>query len=300
MSRWASPALRRVGYVALVAGALALLWIARESLLAIWRDHLGTFVVVGMLMAIGIVVQVLNFLQLLGWHQRLAVRPAIHAWALATVLNYLGPFQPGLALRFAYFKANGVPLSRSAETTLRQLHLSMWTALLAAAAAFALLGGQAGWVCAVGAVGAFIAWPRVLAIFRPWVLRRQRPAWLRRHLASLDIVLTPLPLRATRYFFLQHGLGALLILFAYRQFGAAISVGGAILVAVGVYVSSLVALLPNNLGILDGFYVATAKSGGLDASTALALALLLRGAHISTCLIVAMITWRPGGKSHGH
>lgn len=289
--------LRRLGYLLVVVAAALLLWFSRANLLAIYSEHLSTFLVVCVLMSLGITVQTLNFLHLLAWREPLAIRPAIHAWALATALNYLGPFQPGLALRLAYFKSRGVPLTYTAATTLRQLQLSMWTALLVSAIALALLGGEAGWLGAGLLLAIFVAWPRLLDEARPRLLRLRWPAWLQRHLPSLAIVLTPLPLAATRYFFLQHLLGAALILFTYRQFEAVVSVAGAMLIAVGVYLSSLVAILPNNLGILDGLYVATAKSGGLDSTTAIALAILFRTAHICVCLAAALLTWRPGENS---
>jgi Lysylphosphatidylglycerol synthase TM region len=290
---WRSPAVLRVCYVLLLVAVAVLLWSMRAGLLVIWQDHQLTFLGVGAIMSLGLLVQVMNFLQLLEWPRPLALRPAVHAWALATLLNYLGPFQPGLALRIAYFKSQGVPLARTAATTLRQLQLSVWTALAVCAVALVLLGGLSGWLGGGVLCLVFVVWPRILSALRPWFLGRRGPAWFVRHRESFDIVLTPLPFRSTRYFFLQHFLGGMLIFFSYRQLGASISVAHALLIAVGVYVSSFVALLPNNLGLLDAFYVATARSGGLDGTEAIALALLFRVAHVTVCLGAALVTSKP-------
>lgn len=289
-------ALRRIGYLLLLGAIAALLWYSRESLVPIWRDHRWAFLVTAALMVGGVVVQVLNFLQLLAWPQPLSLRAAAHAWALATLLNYLGPFQPGLALRLAYFKSHGVPLARTAATSLRFLHLSMWTALLVAGAALCSKGGQLGWISGGLLLAAFAAWPWAMAWLLPRLAAWRLPAWLHRHRAELDIALSPLPLRHTRYFFVQHLLGAVLVLYAYREFGADLSAADALLIAVGVYVSSLVAILPNNIGVLEGFYIATAQAGGLDPATAIALALFIRGAHIGACLVAAVATWRTEGS----
>jgi len=295
MEMMKSLALRRAGYVVLLVGIGAVLWFSREGLLAVWRDHHWAFLVLAVLMMVGMLVQVLNFLHLLEWHERLAVRAAAHAWALATLLNYLAPFQPGLALRLAYFKSQGVPLSRTAATTLRQLHLSMWTALLVAGVAFCIKGGHSGWVAGLLLMVAFIAWPMVLAWSLPWLKAWRWPAWMETHRGSVEIAMTPLPLRKTFYFFVQHALGATLVLFAYREFGAALSPANAMLISVGVYLSSLVAILPNNLGLLEGLYILTARASGLDPITSLALALFIRGAHICACLAMALVTWRTEG-----
>ncbi len=289
-------AVRRIGYLALLGATGALLWYSRDSLLPIWREHPWAFVVTAALMIGGILVQVLNFLQLLEWPQSLSLRAAMHAWALATLLNYLGPFQPGLALRLAYFKSHGVPLSRTAATSLRLLHLSMWTALLVAGLALCLKGGTAGWLSGGLLMAAFVAWPRGLAWLMPRLAAWRMPAWMHKHRGELDIALSPLPLRHTRYFFVQHLLGAGLVLYAYREFGADLSAADAILIAVGVYVSSLVAILPNNIGLLEGLYIATAQAGGLDPATSIALALFIRGAHICACLVAAVATWRHEGS----
>jgi len=288
--------LRRIGYVVLLGATAALLWVSRDSLLPIWRAHHWAFLVSAALMIGGIVVQVLNFLHLLEWPERLGRRAAVHAWALATLLNYLGPFQPGLALRLAYFKSHGVPLARTAATTLRLLHLSMWTALLVAGVAMCMKGGRPGWIGGGALMAAFLAWPKLLAWLLPRIAAWPLPAWLQKHRGALDIAMTPLPFRHTRYFFVQHLLGAVLVLFAYREFGADVSLADAMLIAVGVYVSSMVAILPNNIGVLEGLYIATAQAGGLDPATSIALALFIRGAHICACLVAAVATWRPEGS----
>jgi hypothetical protein len=61
-----------------------------------------------------------------------------------------------------------------------------------------------------------------------------------------------------------------------------------------VYASALVAVMPGNLGVMDGIYLLGGHSLGLTAHESAAIALLLRAAHIVSCFLIALLV--PSGQ----
>jgi len=123
------------------------------------------------------------------------------------------------------------------------------------------------------------------------LLKDRGPQALRRHLPeALEL---PSPGAAVGVLALYGG-GTAILLYGYAAFGADIDAAAAVLMACGVYVSSLVSLLPGNLGVSEAIYLVGGRSMGLSVSEATALALLLRTAHIaaSTMLAVLLHFWR--------
>lgn len=277
-----------------VVAALAYLTITYwQTISSTLRQHTLTVAYAGCLSVAGITVQVLNFLLLLDSPAKPAFRPTVRAWALANLANYLGPFQPGLAVRAAFFKANGITISATALTTLRQLHLSVWTALCIGSAG---LVSDSNAIRMVGAASlcAFLAWFVVLHVLRKYVRRLKRRAGTKQCSRPLNLmtrVAPPVPGWSIWLSVAQHLLIASSLFGVYWSFGAQLTISGALLLAVASSLSTLIAITPSNLGIQEALFGIVALEAGLSVGSALTMGLVFRLGHIAACLSILALTF---------
>lgn len=273
---------------------LTLFWLvswAWPEIGPILLEHRSTLCFAIIVYLLALAVQTLNFLKLLQTKLTIPFSKALRAWALGQLANYLGPLQPGLAVRFLFFRRHGVSTPVILNATLQQIHLSLWVATGAFAVSALLIGSDVLQLLGGLCILVFLTWPMVVTFLRRLLLIIPFSHRLNRYSKPITPLLSIPPVTLLPWFSLQYILGALLISVVYASFGANLTVGEALLIATTVYASSLVALLPNNLGLQDALYGAFAYSGGLDLSTVLSIILLLRVAHILACgLLVITIS----------
>jgi hypothetical protein len=147
--------------------------------------------------------------------------------------------------------------------------------------------------------GAFIAGFLIVPFMRNAILavlvRTSRPRWLVARRDVLCDALRGIDIGGVVGVVAQYIVGTALLWFVYRAFGAPIHPGHALLLSCMVYVSSLVALLPGNLGILEAIYVFGGHGAGLSLAQSTALALLLRCSQIVAAVALAL-AGSPSGK----
>jgi len=279
---------RGATYLALIVVTTILVMRWWEALLTIWRQQGGTLVGAVMLMILALIVQARNFTSFLGNIPGINIWPLSRVWAFTALLNYLGPLQPGVAARVAYLARRGIRIGDSLLATWRQICVSVWVSTGGLALGLCLTGDSRGRFPALVLCIVFVGIALLRNGIRSVLDHVERPIWLVRHKQLLQSAIGGITLSGIIGVVVQYVIGTLLLLWVYRRFGAHILVGHAIVLSCMVYVSSLVAIMPGNLGIMDGIYMLGGHGMGLSVPQSAALALLLRGAHILGCGLLVL------------
>jgi len=277
---------RGITYLLMLVVAAILVAVWWTDLVKIWREQGLTLVVAAIFMVLALIVQTRNFITFLGEPLRLGTWGLSRVWATTALANYLGPFQPGVALRVAYLSRRGVKISTSLLATWRQLCVSVWISLGGLATGLWLTGDPRMRLPALALLVAFLGLAMLRGVLLAVLERVERPAWLAQRKHLLRSAISGISVPGIIGVVLQYAIGTLLLLWVYHRFGANIILGQALVLACMVYVSSLVAVMPGNLGIMDGIYMIGGHGLGLTVAESAALALLLRGAHIAGCLVL--------------
>ncbi len=269
------------------------LWLAlkyRHDIYLSLRNHPQEIFSAIFLGCIFITIQAFNFLQLLNVEVKPPLSSTLHTWALANLTNYLGPLQPGLLIRFGFFKDYGIGLKRVAATTLLQLYLSVWTGLaIAASAMFFNTDGyiRQGWIIFAGLFAIFPF------LFRLSLRLYQRLKNNSDSVSSFEKSKSTFPLLQFNKlwpFPIQYALMSLNLFIVYNGFQAGLSIQNSLIFAFFMTLSSLFVLLPNNLGIQELFFVVTARLVGVSSLDSITIAFIYRLAHIVACTILLFIT----------
>jgi uncharacterized membrane protein YbhN (UPF0104 family) len=181
-----------------------------------------------------------------------------------------------------------VGIAESLLATWRQLIVSIWISLIGLAVGLLLTGDPRGrWP----ALALFLLWLAVFflrKLWLKWLDHLTRPGWLvsrKQLLHKAAIGITP---RGVAGVVAQYVLGGIVVYWVYSRFGASIGAGEALILACVVYVSTIVAVLPANLGVLEVIYMFVGHGFGMSVVQVGALALLLRVAHITSNALLAL------------
>jgi uncharacterized membrane protein YbhN (UPF0104 family) len=285
--RWRSAA-----YLLLIIIAIVLIALWWPELVGIWREQALTFVGAVIVMVCSTFVQARNFLVFLDVKHSVRRWRFARVWALSALANYVAPLQPGVAVRVGWLSHRGVNVTEGLLATWRQLIASIWIAMLGLAVGLLLTGDPRGrWPAfslAVAWVIAFI----LRKICLRWLDRLAYPQWLANHrdlLRRAAIGITPSGLVGV---IAQYVLGTLVLYWVYSRFGADIGVGQALILACLIYLSSIVSILPGNLGVTEAIYMLGGHGFDLSLAAAGALAILIRVAHVGANLLIALTGFR--------
>lgn len=288
MSRIVWRRWRSVAYLTLIATAVALVVIWWPQLATIWREQALTFVVALAVVFVATLVQARNFLTFLDKPNTLHFWPFVRVWAVGALANYVAPLQPGIAVRVAWLARHDVNVVTSLLATWRQSVASCWVALLGLTIGVLLTGDPRGrWPALILSLLCLIAFLMRQVLLR-WLDRVVHPAWLVRRKQLLHRAATGITLSGLVGVIVQYALGTLLLYWVYSRFGATIGVGQALVLTCLVYVSSMIAVLPGNLGVTEAIYMLGGHGFGLEVTTAGALAILIRVAHVAANMIIAL------------
>lgn len=288
---------RDVAYLLLVVIAIGLTVVWWPELARIWRGQALTFVGVVVLMICATLVQARNFLVFLDVRHHLRVWRFSSVWALSALANYVAPLQPGIAVRIAWLKRHGISISNGLLATWRQLVVSVWVSLAALAIGLLLTGDPRGrWPALVLGVVWVIAFA-LRKLWLNWLDCLSRPHWLVRRKELLHSAATGITFTGVLGVVAQYILGTIVMYWVYTRFGAAIGLGQALIMTCLVYVSSIVAVLPGNLGVTEAIYMLGGHGFGLNVTSAGALAILIRVAHVGANMILALTEVRLNRRS---
>lgn len=267
----------------LVAVLLVTWW---PELTGVWRGHSVTFAIAIVLMCAGMMLQAVNFVSFMEHAGFVRKWPLARIWALSALVNYAGPFQPGIAVRVGYLRKRGVPVAEGLLAVWRQTTVTAWMALAGFAVGLFAIGevGEQFWAAILSL--SFIAVYLLRSFLRSTLEKLSRPSWLVERKQILIRAVSRISAIGIIGVALQFATGAVLLLWCYSRFGADIRFGDALVLASVVYVSSLVAVVPGNLGVMEGIYLLGGHGLGLSVEEAAALAFLLRGSHVTGCLVL--------------
>lgn len=283
---------RKIAYLLLIAVVIALVVIWWPVLVNIWRNQALTFVGAVVVMICATLVQARNFLTFLDTPKRLPVWPFSRLWALSALANYLAPLQPGIAVRVTWLARNNVNITTSLLATWRQLVASGWIALAGLSIGLLLTGDSRGYLPALVLASLSLAVFLLRGFWLRWLDHMVRPAWLISRKQLLHRAVTGITVSGLAGIVVQYVLGTLLLWWVYSHFGAPIGVGQALILACLVYVSSMVAVLPGNLGVMEAIYMLGGHGFGLSVAASGALAILIRVAHIAANLVITLAGMR--------
>lgn len=292
--------LRNAAYLLLVVIVVGLIVYWWPQLAAIWREQALTFAGAIVIMVCATLVQAHNFLTFLATPVRLRVRHFAPVWAWSAFANYVAPLQAGgIAVRTTWLAKCGIGVADSLLATWRQLVVSIWISLLGLAIGLVSLGGTWGrwpaFVLALLWLAAYVA----RKLWLNWLERMTSPHWLVRRKQLLQSAVTNISPAGLAGVVAQYVLGTLLLYWVYARFGATLGIGNALVLACLVYASTIVAVLPGNLGITEAIYMLGGYGFGLSVAQAGALAILIRTAHITTNLLVALSGVWPHNRTSG-
>jgi len=287
-----APAVRRLRngvYFLLIAVAVALVVIWWPVLVRIWREQALTFAGAVVVMVCGTFVQARNFLAFLDVGHSVRRWRFTRVWALSALANYVAPLQPGIAVRVAWLSHRGISVPEGLLATWRQLVVSIWIAMLGLAAGLLLTGDPRGrWPALV--LG--IAWVTTFILRKlwlGWLSNLTRPNWLASRKDLLQRAAANITWHGIAGVAVQYVLGTLLLFWIYTRFGASVGWGQALIICCLAYMSSLVAFLPGNLGVVEAIYMLGGHGFGLSVAEAGALAILIRVAHVVANMLLVFI-----------
>lgn len=278
---WQWRTWRNVAYLLLVVVAIVLVAYWWPTLTTIWREQALTFLGATVIMICATLIQARNFLAFLDFEHSIRAWRFAQIWAMSSLANYVAPLQPGIAVRVTWLTQHGVSIPEGLLATWRQLIVSVWISLIGLTVGLLLTGDSRGFWPAL-LLG--LVWMAVFALRKlllGWLDHLARPTWLAHRKQWLHRAATGIVLSGVVGIVVQYALGTLVLYWVYSRFGAAIEVGPALIMACLVYVSSIVAVLPGNLGVLEAIYMLGGHGFGLSVAETAALVLLLRVANIA-------------------
>lgn len=277
--------IRKAIYLLVIGIVTAFLWRQGSAPWLHAAEHWPVMIALAALSAFGLVVQTMSFRLMTPPEYRPVFSRTLAIWAVSAALSVVAPFLAGIAARTTLLVRHGMSLKHCAVASLRQIWLGLEYALLLSALAlpctiwwFSLTAGAA---CAVG-------WITMLS-FRYKTRAYPHEKASGRFAPLLQAFSAPVPSQAHPWFVLQVLTMTAVYLVGFNGLGAKISVSEAIALSGLTVVLSLLAFVPNGLGITDVVWVALAHSSGLELEQAVAIAIVLRLGHLLGSGLLGML-----------
>ena len=281
-----SEMVRKLIYLPVISVLTWIIFQYWNQLFPIFLEHYTAIFIIIPISMYAIFLQSKNFTQLLHTTNKPALLDTTKMWALSGLTNYLGPFQPGLAVRAAYFKSHGISVRETLQTTVKQLVISIWIGLLVFSifAPFSL--NENIQKTSIFTLTLFLVAPllenKIIATIKRVIDKNNEihndTSWLRLN-----------KIGQYKLFFSVYISLCLSSWVIYEEFNANLYVYDYAILAVILVFSSLISITPNNLGIQELFFGYAAHAGGLSIPDGIAIALLYRVTHIFSCAFIILL-----------
>lgn len=289
--------IRRAAYLLAIAAVTIFLWKMGGAPWLHAAQHWPIMIALAALSAFGLAVQAMAFRLMAPPDNRPVFQITLAIWAISAALSVVAPFMAGIAARTTLLVRHGMSLKTCGLASLRQVWLGLEYALLLSALSLPF----ANWGIALNAGGGCaLAWLVMLALR----LKASSCRFDRLEKASgrfvrlIHAFSAPVPAQAHPWFALQVLTMSAVYLVGFNGFGAEISAFQAIALAGLTVVLSLIAFVPNGLGITDIAWVALARNAGLELEHAVAIAIVLRFGHLLASIALAMLLHKQLTKKH--
>lgn len=240
------------------------------------------FCAVAMISSFGLLVQATTFRECLPQgSSRPAMPRLLRIWAIAGAVSLAAPLIAGLALRTTMLRRETISIHASVGATLRQTWLNIESATLLGSVLL-LIHPWAGF--------RHLEW----VLFTSWILiwgsrRFMLLGVAPRLIARLPIVMSWSEAVSPRVqFWLWGQIAAMAMNYAvaYGMLGASLTWLEAGQLAILTVLASVIVVIPNGLGVLDGIWLWVGHNHGLDSATATAVVLTLRLGYLCACTMV--------------
>lgn len=285
--------LRRILYLLAIALVAAFLWRLGSAPWRMAGQHWHVMLAISALSAAGLLVQAMAFRLVAAVASRPALPATLAIWSSSAALSVVAPLLAGIAARTALLVRQGMRLEDCAVASLRQVWLGLEYALLLGALALPFTGWElsqavalpctAGWLCMAG--------------LRLYAARRQGPEPAGRLARALHALRTPVAASAHPWFILQIVAMSAVYLVGFNGLGAEIDMAQALALSSLTVLLSLIAFVPNGLGVTDAVWVVFARSAGVEIETAVAIAIVIRLGHLIAAAALGALLHRRLGKT---
>lgn len=273
--------LRYVFVIAVFSALIYFCYTYRADLLYSIKNHypvFGLLIVLSLLHLLGLAK---NFMLIIGFKG--AYVSVLNMWSLSSLLNYLGPFQPGLAVRAVYFKKNNISVPQVFLATARQIHINVWMGI--GVSAFFLMFSEAGYAkLQICLASIFLLWP----IFLHFLSKAIGHIQIWRKFSLEDLLL--FKLSCTWIPLLLYALVAFMFFITYLSYEADIGFAEVSVLSVVTKLSGIAPITPGNLGVQEAIIVLTKQLSGLSTGDVCGIAFLIRVSHMLACVFMYFFT----------
>lgn len=240
--------------------------------------------------AAGIVVQALSY-RSLSTTGKATPTPLeiIQIWSMSGALSVALPLLAGFGARTALLVQRGMPLTGTLLTSARQAWMGLEYALVIGAIAANFIDYEKkNWVvAALGLSWLFMVAFRVFAQKSAICAKNQSENKFQRLHQSLS---SPITTTAHIWFAIQMLLMGAIYYIAFHGFGANVNLAFAFLLASITVLASLIIIIPNGMGIMDGIWVMIGIHSNLELAQSVAFALTLRLSYLASASLVWIFT----------
>ncbi len=281
------PANRYLLFVRRFAYVLALSLIAyfsvlyKDILLEIVTYHWKVLLILSIASSCSLYIQAISFLCALQV-KKADYLMTVKIWTLGGLLNYLGPFQPGLIAKAVYFRTLQPSWKKLGAAYLNWSICNLWVAAILAVICLyfaGLISGKLLLICLA------------LVISAPFLTRLVSSNYLKRLPANFSraIALFNVDLRICALHTFQFFTMAVCYFYVYNQFGLNLTPALALLMATLTTLASVIPIFPNGLGLLELANVTMASFLGAAPETIFLVSALFRTSHILLSVVNYLI-----------
>ncbi len=258
----------------------------QEAIISTLHKHYDVLLTLTLLSMVAILLQAINYLDLLGRLQEIRILGVYRMWAYANLVNYVAPFQPGLIVRAVYFKNLGINYSQTGQCSLRQCYISFIVGLFILAIVIPNNTNLLLYIKLLVIIGFLLG---VITFFIKKSLLVKLICW-----SSISQFISGLFEKPTFKQVTMITLQYLIIGFAYyfvfTELGLDLTITYSLLLSSATVLTTLFSIFPNGIGIQEAFVGGMAYYLSDEVIKYLAIPLMLRISHIMSCVFILTLT----------
>jgi len=273
--------IQKVLYLVVFSGLVVYLYTLGSGPWIHFVENWLVFFVTVVIHAAAIFIQAVSFREVQTGANTLILNKLVRIWAFSGAVSVVAPVLAGLATRTALLVREGMPLSVCVAASVRQIWMGLEYACLigGVAAIFVEITGMKLFAVSLLVSGVVMRLLRLYGLRSKGFFRLSEWDWLE----SLRV---PVDLKSHPWFVAQLLAMSMIYYVAFNGVSASIGFQDAILLSAVTVLASLIVIIPNGLGVMDGLWVMVARQSGLDLDESVALVLMLRLSYLAASGLV--------------